>query len=83
MIEVSGLDLKTGSSLDYGASAVVCGEYDVIVVGGGIAGVAAAVSAARNGARTALIEPRNFVGGNAAMGLQLQCFYRGGYPSEK
>ena len=83
MIEVSGLDLKTGSSLDYVSSAVVCGDYDVIVVGGGIAGVAAAVSAARNGAHTAVIEPRNFVGGNAAMGLQLQCFRRGGNPSEK
>ncbi len=71
MIEISGIDVKTGSSLDYASSAVVCGDYDVIVVGGGIAGVAAAVSAARNGARTAVIEPRNFVGGNAAIGLQL------------
>ena len=29
-------------------------EYDVIVIGGGVAGVAAAVSAARNGAKTLL-----------------------------
>ena len=28
----------------------VCGAYDVVVVGGGIGGVAAAVAAARNGA---------------------------------
>ena len=31
-------------------------EYDVIVVGGGVAGIAAAVSAAREGARVLLME---------------------------
>lgn len=30
--------------------------YDVVVVGGGIAGIAASVSAARNGAKTLLME---------------------------
>ncbi|MDX6252769.1 MAG: hypothetical protein QOF10_6129 [Kribbellaceae bacterium] len=46
-------------------------EFDVIVVGGGVTGIAAAVSAARHGARTALIEARPFVGGNATTGLCL------------
>jgi len=41
-------------------------EADVAVVGGGSAGLAAAVSAARSGARTALIERYGFFGGNAA-----------------
>ena len=45
------------------------GEYDVIVVGGGIGGVAAAVAAARNGAKTLLLEKQINLGGLATMGL--------------
>jgi len=41
-------------------------EYDVVVIGGGLAGSAAAVAAARNGARTALIQDRPVLGGNAS-----------------
>src|SRR5260221_6489339 len=40
-------------------------EADVVVVGGGSAGLAAAITAARLGARTALIERYGFLGGNA------------------
>jgi hypothetical protein len=47
----------------------VCYEADVVVVGGGPAGVAAAVAAARNGARTALIERYGHLGGMATGGL--------------
>lgn len=43
--------------------------YDVIVVGGGIAGVAAAVSAARNGVKVLLIEKGVNLGGLATGGL--------------
>lgn len=45
------------------------GSYDVIVVGGGIAGVAAAVSATREGARTLLLEKQVNLGGLATVGL--------------
>ena len=46
----------------------VSGEYDVVVVGGGIAGVAAAVAAARNGAEVCLIEKEFGLGGLATLG---------------
>lgn len=45
------------------------GCFDVIVVGGGIAGVAAAVASSRAGARTLLIEKSVNLGGLATMGL--------------
>lgn len=43
--------------------------YDVVVVGGGAAGLASAVAAARSGARTALIERYGFLGGMATAGM--------------
>lgn len=39
-------------------------KYDLVVCGGGIAGICAAVSAARNGLSTALIQDRGVLGGN-------------------
>lgn len=47
---------------------------DVIVVGGGVTGVAAGIAAARAGAKTLVLEPRPFVGGNATTGLCLHSF---------
>lgn len=47
---------------------------DVVVVGGGVTGVAAGIAAARNGAKVILLEPRPFVGGNATTGLCLHNF---------
>ncbi len=46
----------------------VSGTYDVVIVGGGIAGVAAAVAAARNGASTCLLEREQGLGGLATLG---------------
>ncbi|ULO05736.1 FAD-dependent oxidoreductase [Paenibacillus sp. 19GGS1-52] len=48
---------------------VISKEVDVLVAGGGPAGVAAAISAARSGARTLLIEQRGFLGGMGTVAL--------------
>ncbi len=56
--------MKTNFSLD----ARVLEGYDVAVCGGGMAGVAAAVRAAENGARTLLIESGGELGGDITKG---------------
>jgi hypothetical protein len=63
--------------------------YDVVVCGGGTAGVVAALSAARNGAKTLMIEKSGFLGGTASMGGPFMSFYGpegvpivGGIPQE-
>ena len=42
------------------------GEYDLVVVGGGVAGIAAAVQAARLNLKVALINNRRMLGGNSS-----------------
>ena len=49
----------------------VVANTDVVVVGGGPAGLAAAVSAARNGASVALVERYAYLGGMASGGMVL------------
>ena len=44
---------------------------DVIVVGGGLAGLCAAISSARNGAETILIQDRPMPGGNASSEIRM------------
>ena len=47
----------------------ILGEYDIIVCGGGVAGLAAAVAARRNGAKVMLLEKGIVLGGLATHGL--------------
>jgi len=44
-------------------------EVDVLVIGGGPAGLVAAIAAARNGARTTLVEQFGYLGGTATASL--------------
>lgn len=53
------------------AEPVPAGAFDVVVVGGGIAGCAAALTAARLGCRVALVQDRPFLGGNASKEIGL------------
>jgi hypothetical protein len=48
------------------------GSFDVVVAGGGMAGVCAAVAAARSGARTLLLERGGFLGGVATAAAVVQ-----------
>lgn len=56
-----------------GVSAAVksAGSFDVVVVGGGPAGVGAALAAARHGCRVALVQDRPVLGGNASTEIEI------------
>ncbi|MEO1524309.1 MAG: FAD-dependent oxidoreductase [Planctomycetota bacterium] len=59
------------------------GPYDLVVVGGGYAGVASALSAARMGCRVALIQDRGVLGGNGSSEVRVWAkgnIRRGKYP---
>jgi len=55
--------------LDYCRKIPIKGEYDVVVIGGGTAGVPAAVTAARNNLKTLIIEKNGFFGGMSTAGM--------------
>lgn len=46
-------------------------DFDFAVIGGGLAGVCAAVAAARNGAKTILVQDRSVLGGNASSEIRV------------
>jgi len=49
----------------------LAGEFDLVVVGGGVAGTCTAVSAARLGLRVALVQERPVLGGNASSEIRI------------
>jgi hypothetical protein len=46
-------------------------SFDVVVVGGGMSGICAAISASRHGAKTALVHARPVFGGNASSEIRM------------
>ena len=46
-------------------------QYDVVVIGGGLSGVCAAIAAARNGAKTALVHARSVLGGVSSSEIRM------------
>jgi hypothetical protein len=85
-----GLGLATGTSVTAGEAAIAKDQsyykeaarklparnFDVVVAGGGTAGVIAAIAAARTGAKTVLVEAKGYPGGVAVEGgTALHSFY--------
>lgn len=58
-------------------------KYDVVVVGGGIAGVCAALACSRNGAKTAIVQSRSVWGGNASSEIRMHIMGAGCHNSKK
>ena len=46
-------------------------DVDLCIVGGGMAGLCAAIAAARNGAKTLLMQDRPMLGGNASSEVRM------------
>lgn len=46
-------------------------KYDIVVVGGGLSGMCAAIAAARHGANTAIVQNRSVYGGNASSEIRM------------
>ena len=46
-------------------------NYDIIVAGGGLAGLFAAIAAARQGAKVAIVQSRSMFGGNASSEVRM------------
>ncbi len=65
--------------------ALLAGETEVLVVGGGPAGIGAALGAARAGARVVLVERHGFLGGNAtaALVMPLMSFHTQGQRTQQ
>jgi hypothetical protein len=62
--ELAALDGLRNKLLGLRAGLKEMGDFDLVVVGGGVAGTCAAISAARLGLKVALIQDRPLLGGN-------------------
>lgn len=57
------------TTITYAKTILSENDFDVVVLGGGPSGIMAAAAAAKNGAKTAIIEQYGFLGGMATAGL--------------
>lgn len=74
LMPVSTPALETNSRTTQSAAPIPAVEqldYDVVIVGGGMSGLCAALAAARDGARTALLQNRPVLGGNASSEIRM------------
>jgi hypothetical protein len=60
-----------GGYIRPGTIEIVHRRFDLVVVGGGISGLCAAISAARNGVQVALVHERSTLGGNSSSEVRL------------
>jgi len=68
-IQASAISKRKGFIVEKEQEIQIKGEFDVIVCGGGPAGIAAAIEAGRSGAKTMLIENNGCLGGVWTSGL--------------
>lgn len=72
----NGPEAPRGDYYEEPARRLPVADFDVVVAGGGTAGVVAALAAARQGVRTALIEIKGYTGGTVVEGgTALHSFY--------
>jgi hypothetical protein len=62
---------KLGGYIRTGTIETIHQTFDLVVVGGGISGICAAISAARNGTKVALVHERSALGGNSSSEVRL------------
>src|SRR5690606_12033975 len=71
---VSVMERNPMSLIEPARKTPLLGEYEVVVLGGGPAGIAAAIAAGRSGRSTILVERYGFLGGaGTAAGLSTFC----------
>lgn len=66
---MSRINIQEGRAVESAKELSIVGTYDVVVVGGGMAGIGAAIAAARKGCKTLILERESALGGLATIGL--------------